>query len=437
MDGRKFLAATASLAGGGRSVAANDKIVVGTVGLGLRGTQLTDFFCRRPDIEVAWICDADSKRLEPAGKVVQQTKGVSPKTTDDFRRILDDKSVDAVVIATPDHWHAVSTIMACQAGKDVYLEKAGSHTIWEGRKTVEAARKYKRVVQIGLQTRSAPYGKTALEAIRAQQFGKVVLVRVYNMLGERQRLLMGQNQPVPEGLNWDMWLGPAAMRPYNPGYLRRVHWDIDYDSLTGNAVHQVDLARWVMGKGFPQWVHHAGGKYAFADDDSEQPDTRVITYEYGDLTFTIEHTECTPYMRKVTPQVRDGKELPEWYPFIGTKIEIYGTEGMMLLGRVGGGWQIYGPNGEKGVWDKYPHTQMQLDHIANFISCVRSREKPCCDVEEGRISAALCHMGNISYRCGNRKLVFDAASETFGDDAEANQYLRRDYRAPWVIPEEI
>ena len=432
-----FLAATADLAGGSRPVAANDKVVVGMVGLGLRGTQLTDFFSRRSDVEVAWICDADSSRFEAAGKIVQQAKGASPKTSDDFRRILDDKSVDAIVNATPDHWHAVTTIMACQAGKDVYCEKSGSHNIWEGRKAVEAARKYKRVVQIGLQTRSAPYGKTAEEAIRSQKFGKIVLVRVYNMLGERQRLVMGEDQPVPEGLNWDMWLGPAAMRPYNPGYLRRLHWDIDYDSLTGNAIHQVDLARWVIGKGFPQWVHHSGGKYAFAGDDSEQPDTRVITYEYGDMTLTIEHTECTPYMHKIPVPVRDGKDLPEWYPFIGTKIEIYGTDGMMLLGRVGGGWQIFGPNGEKGDWDKYPHTQMQLDHVANFISCLRSREKPNCDIEEGRISAALCHMGNISYRCGNRKLEFDAASETFGNDAQANQYLRGTYRAPWVISEEI
>ena len=437
MHRRTFLGAAVGLALAGRSVAANDKIVIGMVGVGGRGTQLTDFFSRRPDVEIAWICDVNNKRFEQAGKIVEQAKGTRPKTTGDFRRVLDDKSVDAIVNATPEHWHDVSTIMACQAGKDVYLEKAESHTIWEGRKTVEAARKYKRVVQIGLQTRSAPYGKTALEAIRAQKFGKVGLVRVYNMLGERRRLVMGQDQPVPEGLNWDMWLGPAAPRPYNPGYLRRLHWDLDGGSLTGDTVHQLDLARWVIGKGFPQWVHHSGGKYTFAGDDSEQPDTRVITYEYGDMTLTIEHTEWTPYMHKISPQVRDGKDLPEWYPFIGTKIEIYGTDGMMLLGRVGGGWQIFGPNGEKGAWDKYPHTQMQLDHVGNFISCVRSREKPDCDVEEGHISAALCHMANISYRCGNRKLRFDAAGETFGDDGEANQYLRRTYRAPWGISENI
>jgi predicted dehydrogenase len=435
---RSFLDATDGQAGGGggHSVAANDKIVIGVIGLGLRGTQLTDFFCRRPDVEVAWICGADSTRFGPVGKIVEQAKGVFPKTTDDFRRILDDKSIDAVVIATPEHWHAVSAIMACQAGKDVYLEKAGSHTIWEGRKTVEAARKYKRVVQIGLQTRSAPYGRTALEAIRAQKLGKVFLVRVYNMLGERRRLVMGNPEPPPENLNWDMWLGPAPSRPYNPGYLRRLHWDIDGTSLTGDTVHQLDLARWVVGKGFPQWVHHAGGKYVFAGDDSEPPDTRVITYEYGDLTLTIEHADGVPYMHKIPVDVRDSQDLPEWYPFIGTKIEIYGADGMMLLGRVGGGWQIFGLNGEKGPWDKYPHTQMQLDHVDNFISCMRSREKPSADVEECRISAAVCQMGNISYRCGNRKLIFDAASETFAD-TEANQYLRCTYRAPWVIAENV
>jgi predicted dehydrogenase len=437
MHRRTFLGAAVGLAVAGRSIAASDKVVVGMVGVGGRGTQLTGFFCQRPDVEIAWICDVNNKRFEEAGKIVEQAKGTRPKTTGDFRRILDDKSVDAIVNATPEHWHAVSTIMACQAGKDVYLEKAESHNIWEGRKAVEAARKYKRVVQIGMQTRSAPYGRTALEAIRAEKFGKVHLVRVYNMLGGRRRLVMGPDEQPPQSLDWDMWLGPAPTRPYNPAYLRRLHWDLDGGSLTGDTIHQLDLARWVIGKGYPQWVQHAGDKYAFAGDDSEQPDTRVITYEYGDMTLTIEHTEWTPYMKKISPEVRDGKDLPEWYPFIGTKIEIYGTEGMMLLGRVGGGWQIFGPNGEKGPWDKYPHTQMQLDHVGNFISCIRTRQKPCADIEDGHISAALCHMGSISYRCGNRKLIFDAAHETFTGDAAANQYLRRTYRAPWIIPEKI
>jgi len=437
MQRRTFLGTALQLAVAASPTPPSDKVVVGIVGVGGRGTQLTNFFCRCPNVEVAWICDVNNRRLQPAAKMVEQANGILPKTTGDFRRILDDTSVDAIVNATPEHWHAVITVMACQARKDVYLEKAESHNIWEGRKAVDAARKYDRVVQIGMQTRSAPYGLSALEAIHSGKIGKVHLVRVFNLLGERRRLVMGPDEPPPEGLDWDMWLGPAPSRPYNPAYLRRLHWDLDGGSLTGDTIHQLDLARWVMGKGYPRSVHHAGGKYAFAGDDSEQPDTRVIAYEYDDLTLTVEHTEWTPYMRKISPQVRDGKELPEWYPFIGTKIEIYGADGMMLLGRVGGGWQIYGPNGEKGPWDKYPHTQMQLDHVNNFVSCVRTRQRPRADIEDGHISAALCHMGSISYRCGNRKLEFDLATETFGNDAEANQYLRHTYRAPWVIPEKI
>jgi predicted dehydrogenase len=437
MDRRTFLRSAAALAPLRASVASSDKIVIGIVGAGGRGAQLTDFFCRRLDVEVAWICDVNTRRFDVVGPLVERMKGKRPKTTGDFRHVLDDKSVDAIVNATPEHWHAVSTIMACQAGKDVYLEKAVSHNIWEGRKTVEAVRKHNRVVQVGMQSRSAPYGNSAIEAIRAEKFGKIHLVRVYNMLGERRKLIMGPDEPAPEGLNWDMWLGPAASRPYNPGYLRRLHWDLDGGSLTGDTVHQLDLARWVLGVGFPRSVQHTGGKHVFSGDDSEHPDTRIVTFDYGQLTLTVEHTEWTPYMRKIAQEVRDGKELPEWYPFIGTKVELYGTDGMMVLGRVGGGWQIYGPGGEKGPWDKYPHTQMQLDHVADFVDCVRTRRSPRASIEDGHISAALCHMASASYRCGNRKLSFDPKTETFGDDPVANRYLRRQYRAPWVIPEQV
>ena len=421
-----------------RAAAPGDKLVVGVMGIGGRGTQLTQFFAKRPDIEIAYLCDANQQRFASVGKMVEELNGQKPKFVSDFRRILEDPRVDVVVNATPEHWHAVSTIMACQAGKDVYVEKCAAHNIWEGRKMIEAVHKYKRVVQVGMQSRSAPYGRSAAELIRQEKFGKVHLVRVYNMLGGRSRLVRGPDVSPPQGLDWDMWLGPAALRPYNPACLSRLFWDLDGGSLTGDTVHQLDLARWVIGKGMPKSVQHTGGKYCFPDDDSEQPDTRLITYDYGDLTLVVEHTEWTSYMKKIDPAVRDGKELPEWYPFIGTKIELYGTRGMMILGRVGGGWQIYGPNGEKGPWEKSTHTQMQIDHVDNFIRCVRSRERPHADIEEGHISGALCHMASIAYRVGNRKLNFDAATDTFPGDDEANRFLRRSpQRAPWVIPEQV
>lgn len=431
MTRRQLLgAAVASVA-----VPPSEKIVIGVMGIGGRGTFLTELFAKRPDVEIAWLCDVDQRRFDRAIKVVEATGRIRPKSTGDFRRILDDREVDAVVNATPEHWHCVSAVMTCQAGKDLYLEKCVSHSIWEGRKAVEAARKYKRVVQIGMQSRSAPYAKTAADLIRSGKLGKVHLVRVHNLLGQRKRLERKPDPPVPTGLDWKMWIGPAPYQPYNPIYLSRLLWDYDGGSLTGDTVHQLDLARCVLGKGYPKAVQHAGGKYVFSGDDSEQPDTRMIAYEYDDMTVAVEHTEATPYMKKIPNEVRDGKELPDWYPFIGTRVEILGTDGMMLLGRVGGGWQVFGPNGEKGPWDKSTHTQMQIDHVADFMSCVRTRDRPKCDVEEGQISATLCHMASISYRVGNRRLAFDAASETFPGEADANAYLKRTYRKPWIIPD--
>jgi len=433
MERRQFLeAAIAPFA-----VPASDKVVIGVVGIGGRGTQLTGFLARRPDVEIAWLCDVNQRRYAPAVKIVEAAGRPAPKTTGDFRRILDDKAVDAVVNATPEHWHCVSAVMTCQAGKDLYLEKCVSHSIWEGNKAVEAARKYGRVVQVGLQTRSAPYLRSAAELLRFGKIGRVHLVRVHNLLGQRKPLHRRPDPPTPEGLDWDMWIGPAPYRPYNPMYVSRLLWDYDGGSLTGDAVHQLDLARAVLGKGYPKAVQHAGGKFVFTGDDSEQPDTRLISYEYDDMVVAVEHSEATPYMRKIPTEVRDGTSFPDWYPFTGTRVEVFGTDGMMLLGRVGGGWQVFGPNGEKGPSDKSTHIQMQLDHLGGFVDCVRSRRQPSCDIEEGNISATLCHMASIAYRVGNRRLLYDPTNASFPGDAEANSYVKRTYRKPWVIPDQV
>jgi len=419
-------------------VAAADKVVVGIMGIGNRGTQLTEFFAQRPDVEVAYVCEVRQDRLQKATGLVEKLKGRRPKAVGDFRKMLDDREVHAIVNATPEHWHAVSTILACQAGKDVYVEKCASHHIWEGRKTVEAARKYKRVVQVGLQTRSAPYTASAAALLRAGKLGKVHLVRVNNELSGRGLLRRGPDTPVPEGLDWDMWLGPAPYHPYNRIYYSRLLWDYDGGSLTGDTIHQLDLARHVIGKGLPKAVSHAGGKYVNPGDDAEQPDTRIINYDYGDLTLVVEHTESTPYMTKIPLDIRDDpNRFPDWYPFIGTKVEIFGTDGFMILGRVGGGWQVFGRKGEKGPSEKSRHIDMQLGHVADFVNCIRTRERPKCDIEEGHTSAILCHMGNIAYRAGNRKLEFDASTETFANAPDANHFLKREHRKPWTIPEKI
>jgi predicted dehydrogenase len=419
-----------------KAVAPSDKVVVGVMGVGGRGTQLTTFFASRPDVEIAYICDVNAKRLPGAVKVVEDKKGKTPKTVGNFQRILEDKNVDAMVCATPDHWHALATVLACQAGKDIYVEKPASHDIWEGRKMIEAARKYNRVVQVGMQNRSSSYCGTAREQIQSGKLGSVHLVRVYNMLNRTPVERVPDSAP-PEGFDWDMWLGPGPLRAYNPMYFRRVFWDFNGGIMTDDGVHQLDLARAVLGVSFPQSIHHAGGRLFFKDI-AQTPDTSVVTYEYDGLTLVFEETWWTPYMTKVPNSVRESTtQFPDWYPFLGTRIEIHGSDGMMILGRHGGGWQIFDREGKKIASDKQTFSAIQAAHVENFINCIHSRKHPNSDVEEGHISAALCHMANISYRLGNRKVVFDSAKEAFVDDNEANQYLKRTYREPWVMPDKV
>jgi len=207
-----------------QSRAAADRVIIGVMGLGGRGRQVAQMFAARGDVEIAYLCDADARRLAPAQQAIEQAQGKSPQMVQDFRRILDDKSVDVLVNATPDHWHGLGTIMACQAGKDVYVEKPLAHNVWEGRKMIEAARKYQRVVTVGMQTRSAPYMRDAVEQVRSGKLGDVHAVRVFNMM-QHSPMKPGSVQPVPEGLDYDMWCGPAPKLPYNPSRAWLNQWE--------------------------------------------------------------------------------------------------------------------------------------------------------------------------------------------------------------------
>lgn len=419
-----------------KTLAASDKVIVGVMGIRGRGDFLARAFAARPDVEVAYLSDVDSRLFESRAKPVEAVQGKKPKTVQDFRRILDDPEVNALVIATPDHWHALATIWACQAGKDVYVEKPASHSIWEGRKMVEAARKYKRVVQLGTQSRSAPYVKNAIEFTRSGKLGNVHLVRVLNMK-TRSVLPRAPDEPVPKGLDYDLWLGPAPKRPYNAnrfyGGCWNWWWDFSGGDIINDGVHQMDLARWVVGEEYPKSVFCTGGIFHF-DDGAETPDTQVVTYEYERLTMVFELTLWTPYMKKTPMEVRGTDRWHNW-PFNATKVEVFGTDGFMYLGRHGDGWQSFTPDGEQGPFEygrePFPH------HLENFVKCVRTREKPTADIETGHLSTLLCHLGNISYRVGNRKLIFDGATESFVGDEEANRYLKREYRHPYVVPEKV
>ncbi len=433
-------AATLTILSEGTTSAAQNKVILGIMGVGGRGRALLTSLVKRSDVKIKYICDADSRAYGPAAEIVMEEHEYRPKFVQDFRKMLDDPEVDAIVIATSDRWHALGTIMACQAGKDVYVEKPLSLSIWDGRKMVEAARKYRKVVQVGAQSRSAPYTDKAAEYIRSGRLGEVYLARVF-LMQQSPPIQVADVQPVPDSVHYDLWCGPSPMLPYRPGRWFWRLWDFYVGYIMADMIHQVDLVRHLIGKKHPDTVCNAGGVYHF-DDGREQPDTQFATLEFGKLTMLFEASLWSPYMHRIV-HLRDKTQFPDW-PFSATKIEICGSKGFMCFGRHGGGWQVF--EGDPKVRQSKAVVSMPATlkfgsiidaHFEDFIDCIRTRKKPKADVEEVHYSMNLCHLANISYRVGNRKLAFDGERETFVNDAEADKYLRANYRKPWVVPETV
>lgn len=416
--------------------AASERVRLAMVGIRGRGGQLAKDFAARPDCEIAYLCDVDESLLPGRASEVKQVQGKAPLVVGDFRRALDDKSVDAIVVATPDHWHALATVWGCQALKDVYVEKPASQSPWEGRKMVEAARRYDRVVQVGTQNRSAPYNMKAKEYIDSGKLGGIHLVRVYNQKSW-PNIATAEERDTPAGLNWDMWTGPAPETKYNPNFHGAWNhfWRFSGGDIINDGVHQMDLARWLVGKEYPESVYSTGGRYA-EPGAFETPDTQVAVFQFDDLVMSFDLTLYTPYMIKSDAELRDSDMYPYW-PQNAERIEIYGTEGLMVVGRHGCGWQVYDrPKDRKPVIAAQANGPFpDAEHKENFIQSIRSRSVPNADVEEGHRSTLLCQLANISLRLGGRKLVIDRETETIRDDAEATAMLKREYRAPWVVPE--
>jgi len=415
-----------------RGFSAADRVSVGVVGLGGRGTTLVRDLVRRDDVDVAWLCDVNATRFERALEVIDSAGRRAPKRTRDFRDILDDAGVDAVVVATNHHWHGVATILACQAGKDVYVEKPCSHNAWEGRQMIAAARKYQRVVQVGLQNRSAPYLQGAREYVQSGRLGEIHLVRVMNMNEDRVRT-KGPGEPPPSTLDWDTWCGPGPVTPYSPGPWFMTRYDYSLGSIFDDGVHQLDVMRLVTGLEAPRTVVNAGGVFHFKDG-RDTPDTMLTTFEYPDLTLVFQSTMWAESIRETPSVIRDGDEFPDWL-MNGTKIELFGTEGMMLVGRMGGGWQAF--DNDRKVVDSSYGRQASSEHVTNFLECVRSRERPNADIEDTFPSTLLAHLANVSYRAGNRKLEYDAETGWIRGDPEANSFMKRQGREPWAIPDEV
>ncbi|HOH28528.1 MAG TPA: Gfo/Idh/MocA family oxidoreductase [Candidatus Hydrogenedentes bacterium] len=415
---------------------ANERVVLGLMGLRGRGSFLAPLAATRDDVELRYLADPDTNFFEQRAGDIEKHTGKRPVCMQDFREMLDDPELDGILMATPDHWHALGTIWACQAGKDVYVEKPASHNIWEGQQMVKAARKYDRVVQMGTQNRSAEYCQKAYEYVHSKDFGDIHFVRVMN---SKQHGNIGkkENTDVPPGVNYDIWLGPAPMRPFNENHFHYAwHWLWAYSGgdIINDGIHQIDIAHWLIDQPLPKAVCAAGGKHFF-DDDQEAPDTHTVNWEFDRLTMVFEQTLWAPYMKKTPMEVRDLDLLPNW-PFSGTRIEVYGTEQFMFLGRHGGGWEVFDKDGNSVRVEHGYFERSNKDHLGNFIDCIRSREKPRADIELGHRSTLLSHYGNIAYRTG-RKLSIDPATEGFINDDEANGYVKRQYREPWVVPEEV
>lgn len=421
------VAAGVLAAGSSRVLSANERVQVALIGCGGRGRLLARGMIDE-GADIAALCDLHDGRRAEVADFLADAQTRKPKMYRRIEETLADKEIDAVIVATPDHWHGPAAILACQAGKDVYVEKPHAHNIWESRKMIEAARANDRVLQVGTQNRSAPYVRAAREYLGAGKLGEIPFVKVYNLKpGGPFRL--GDPGAPPKGFDWNEWLGPAAKRPYHQNIFKRGWhhlWDFSGGDMVDDGIHQLDLAMLLAGDpGLPNAVSCSGGRLVHTDDDSERPDLQVVTYDFDTFTMTFELSGFPPYMRKTTGTIRRNDEFPYWTQN-ATRIELYGSEYMMTVGRHGGGWQVTTSGGKvvEQMYGKPPDG----DHQANFLECVKTRQRPNADIETAHPACVVAHLGNIAYRVGNRKLRFDAKTERFIDDAEANKLIKRDYR---------
>jgi len=412
----------------------NETINIAVTGIRSRGGAHISSFSRIPNVTVAAICDIDENLFPESVARIEKLTGKKPKTYVDFRDLLDDKDIDAVSIATPDHWHALQTIWACQAGKDVYVEKPVSYTVDEGRKAVQAARKYNRIVQAGMQNRSSPSVRAAMRFLHDGNLGEIYMAKG---VCYKPRASIGhkKDSPIPKGVNWDLFLGPAPYRPFNENrfhYNWHWFWDTGTTDMGNQGIHEMDKARWGLNKRVHPVRIHGTGHYYVWDSDQETPNTQVASFKYKDgniLQFEV---------RGLYTNDEDGIRIGNLF---------FGTEGWMHLD-VDTKWRTYygrknepGPSSETVEEDTDPMNLAGAgggNHFENFINAVRSgkREDLTCEIEEGHMSTVLPHLANIAYRCG-RMLTFDGAEERFEDDRKANALLTRDYRKPFVVPKHV
>lgn len=418
MNRRDFVLSSASLIGTAPLWAqANDRVRLAVIGMGGRGSELMRLFSKVEATEIGAVVDPDGNRAEQAASWLLKETGKRARVESDMRRVFEDKTIDAVVVATTNHWHALTAVWAMQAGKDVYLEKPVSYNFFEGQKLVEAARKYNRIVQGGTQRRSAGRWRKAIQMIHNGAIGEVYLAKWF-FPGRRDSIGFKPVEPPPNWLNWDLWLGPAPKQPYHGNlvhYNWHWFWDFGNGELGNNGIHLVDISRWGIQKELPVKVSSWGGRFGYKDQ-AQTPNTQNVTWQYADGTAIV-------------------GEIRGLYTGEPMSWDFFGSKGHMHIFADGQFDIVLERN-------KQPEPRVEpleeVNHYANFAEAVRKRDRSLLNAEihETHISTALCHLGNIAYRMG-RELRFDASAGRFVGDGEANSLLTRPYREPYVVPANV
>jgi predicted dehydrogenase len=406
-----------------RAFGANDRIRVSVLGLNGRGQDHVSEIMKQPNVEIATFCDPDMEILKKRAKSFEEKYKLKVAVEQDLRKVYDDKNIDAVSLATPNHWHALQVIWACQAGKDVYVEKPATHNIYEGKKMIEAAYKYGRIVQHGVQLRSSEAIREAMKHLQEGLIGRVYMARglVY-----RRRPDIGNKgiSNVPAGLDYDLWCGPAPMVPFTRNlvhYNWHWHWNYGNGDVGNQGIHETDLCMWGLGVGLPERITSMGGKFLW-DDCKEVPEIQTSIYHYPKQKKIIQFE-----VRNWCTNLEDGAGVGNIF---------YGDKGYMVIKGYGTYETYLGEKREKGP-SRSEGGELTL-HFKNWFDAIRARDMNIQNgpVETGHLSSALAHLGNISYRLGCQ-LDFDPVAERFTGNEDANNMLSREYRPPYVLPEKI
>jgi hypothetical protein len=448
---RRFFIGAATAAAAARVWGANDRINVAIVGLGGRGSSHLNLYSKLPEARIAGICDIDQAARERAQATLVRNTGESAKLFEDMRDAFADSGIDAVSIATPNHWHALAAIWAMKAGKDVYGEKPACYNIYEGQRMLQVARETKRMLQIGSQHRSTPFKMRAMEALQGGVIGKIYLSKG---LCYKRRASIGhkEDSPTPAGVNWDLFLGPAPMRPFNElrfKYNWHWFWDTGNGDIGNQGVHQIGIARWGLSDpAWPKSAYAEGGKFAYIDDQ-ETPNTLLATYDYGgrQLVFEVRGLltggEGVPVKRSTAAPAAGAVAPPQGPAPVSTAPKnakpldimignlFYGTEGWAAMNDEG--FQVFKGETNELVMEEHNGKDATSLHMQNWLAACRSRNyKDLHDeIENAALSAGLCHLANISYRTGRKLTIADGPK--FVNDDDANRLITRDYRQPYVV----